>query len=139
MATGEDDAKGTSMDRERFERLLEAYGADFRRWPAPERAPAAAFAARHGVELAASLAQARALDEALNHVREPHLEWEALAARILSVAPKPSLFNARAMVALAACAAFGVALGYGGGLLAPTSDEDAGYFALAFASPEDEG
>lgn len=127
------------MDRERFERLLEAYGADFRRWPAPERAPAAAFAARHAVELAASLAQARALDDALDQARESHAASAALAARILSAAPRSGLFSVRAMIALAACAAFGVALGYGGGLLAPTSDEDGGYFALAFAPPEDEG
>lgn len=131
--------KGNRMDRERFEHLLTAYGADFRRWPAPERAPGAAFAARHAPEIAEARAQAQALDDALDQAREPHAASAALAARILSAAPRPSVFDVRAMIALAACAAFGVALGYGGGLLAPTSDEDAGYFALAFAAPEDEG
>ena len=39
-------------------------------------------------------------------------------------------------------AVFGVVLGYGGGLLAPTAPEDDSYFAMAFEAPfafEDEG
>ena len=31
------------MDRERFEHLLAAYGGDFRRWPAEDRAAAGAM------------------------------------------------------------------------------------------------
>ena len=45
--------------------------------------------------------------------------------------------NRRAFVALAlaACAVFGVILGYGGGLFAPLADQDDSYFDVAFEAP----
>lgn len=123
------------MDRARFEYLLEAYGAELSRWPANERAAAAVFLAQNGDGLAEALATARALDAQLDEARAVP-DTAALAARILATAPRPArMFNARAALALAACAVLGLVLGYGGGRLAPLADEDDGYFATAFEAP----
>jgi len=121
------------MDRERFDHLLAAYGGDFGRWPAKERAAAAAFVAQ-SIEAATALKEARALDDALDQARaEPNVS--ALAARILARAPRSDMgFDRRAVLALAACAVFGIVLGYGGGMLAP-ADMDDGYFSAAFEAP----
>lgn len=131
------------MDRERFETLLDAYGADFRRWPPETRAEAAAFAAQEA-EAAALVADARKLDATIDTVRDAPPPSADLAARILAQAPRAprQAFDRRAMFALAACAVFGVVLGYGGGLLAPQPAEDDAYFTMAFEAPfafEDEG
>jgi hypothetical protein len=131
------------MDRERFEHLLDAYGADFRRWPSETRAAAAAFAAQDP-EAAALLSEARSLDRVLDTAREAGAPSPGLAARILAQAPRAAAraFDRRAMLALAACAVFGIVLGYGGGLLAPAPVEDEAYFTMAFEAPfgfEDEG
>lgn len=125
------------MDRTRFEHLAEAYGADFRRWPANERAAAAAYAAAHQAEADAILAEARAIDGVLNAGRAAEPDTALLAARILAQAPKRQNagFDRRAMFALAACAVFGVLLGYGGGLLAPPMETDDAAFAAAFETP----
>ena len=135
--------KEESMDRERFANLLDAYGADFHRWPAETRAAAAAFAAQDA-EASALIAEARKLDAALDAARETHAPSPELADRILAFAPRVvrPAFDRRAMLALAACAVFGVVLGYGGGLMAPPPPEDDTYFSMAFEAPlalEDEG
>jgi hypothetical protein len=123
------------MDRERFEHLLAAYGGDLNRWPAEERAAAAAQAAQDATA-ATALRDARALDRALNEARDDVGDTSALAARIVAHAPRAQAWlDRRAMLALAACAVFGVLLGYGGGLLAPTPDLDDAYFATAFEAP----
>lgn len=132
------------MNRERFEHLLEAYGADFARWPAEERDAAAAFAVAHADELTTALSEARALDAALAGAASPMPETDLLAARILRARPQRRVFDARGALALAACAVFGVMLGYGGGLFTPLADQDESYFDLAFeapsvATPGDEG
>ncbi|QGZ95571.1 hypothetical protein [Terricaulis silvestris] len=122
------------MDRERFEVLLDAYGADFRRWPDDERAAGEAFAAQDA-GAAAMLNAARALDRALS-LAGGAPDTSALAARILATAPRRSAaFDTRAALALAACAVFGIVLGYGGGMLAPLADQDDGYFTAAFEAP----
>ena len=123
------------MDRERFEHLVAAYGGDLACWPAETRASAAAFAAQDG-DAAATLAAARRLDRALDSARADEADTAALAARILAQAPraKPWL-DRRAMLALAACAVFGVVLGYGGGTLAPPAEADDAYFSAAFEAP----
>lgn len=135
--------EGSDMNRERFEHLLSAYGADFRRWPHEERENAVAFATRGGEEVAAALAEARALDEALDAAADTPADLALLEARILRQAPrKPSggQFDRRALLALAACAVFGVLLGYGGGRLAPEQTvENEDYFAMAFESPFEAG
>ena len=134
--------KEETMDRERFADLLDAYGADFRRWPAEARAQAAAFAAQDA-EAAALIGEARKLDAVLDGARDEAGPSADLAARILAAAPRAQrpAFDRRAMLALAACAVFGVLIGYGGGLLAPAPAEDDSYFSMAFEAPsfEDEG
>jgi hypothetical protein len=134
--------KEETMDRERFAYLLDAYGADFRRWPAQVRAQAAAFAAQDA-ETAALIGEARKLDAVLDGARDEAGPSADLAARILAAAPRAQrpAFDRRAMLALAACAVFGVLIGYGGGLLAPAPAEDDSYFSMAFEAPsfEEEG
>lgn len=122
------------MDRERFEHLLAAYGGNLNRWPADERADAAAYVAQD-VDAAAELADAQALDRALDHARHD-VETSSLAARVLAQAPRPRPWlDRRAMLALAACAVFGVVIGYGGGHLAPAADADDAFFVAAFEAP----
>ena len=123
------------MDRERFDHLLAAYGGDFRRWPEEDRAAAAAFAAKNP-DMAASLKEAHALDRALDQARGELVDTSALAARLLAQAPRQAPWlDRRAMLALAACAVFGLVLGYGGGRLAPAADADDAFFAAAFEAP----
>lgn len=124
------------MDRVRFDQLLEAYGADFARWPAAERAGGAAFAEAHAAAVGAALAEARALDEMLGAPDEAP-DVALLSARILKQVPRAVQgFSARASWALAACALLGVVLGYGGGqLAAPAADQDDMFFTMAFEAP----
>jgi ferric-dicitrate binding protein FerR (iron transport regulator) len=129
----EDVRKDRTMNRERFDHLLAAYGGDFSRWPAEERAAAAIFVAQDA-EAAAALREAQALDRALG--RNETSDTSALAARILAQAPRARPWlDRRAALALAACAVFGIVLGYGGGMLAPAPDVDDAYFAAAFEAP----
>lgn len=126
------------MDRTRFEYLLDAYGADFERWPSDERAAGLAFARDNSEAAAPLLNAARALDAKLDWARAQVPPSAALVARILIAAPRaleraPNL--APAGWALAACALLGVVIGYGGGALAaPAADQDE-YFAAAFEAP----
>lgn len=55
----------TTMTSERFARIVDAYGADPRRWPADERAAACAFAQAHPREAQQWLAEAAAVDAGL--------------------------------------------------------------------------
>ncbi len=135
--------KEETMDRERFAHLLDAYGGDFNRWPPEARALAARFAAQDA-QAAAMLAAALSLDTALDAGRESVTPSPDLAARILAQAPRRQrgALDRRALIALAACAVFGVVLGSGGCLLAPAPEEDDAYFTMAFEAPcgfEDEG
>ncbi len=124
------------MDRTRFQHLLEAYGADFKRWPADERGSAAIFASQHRAEAEAMLAHARTLDAVLDGAAAVDVP-ESLTARVLARRPARPVFDRRALMALAACAVFGVAAGFGGGLMAPAAQADAGYLAVAFEPPLD--
>lgn len=125
------------MDRERFEVLLDAYGADFRRWPTDKRAAGEAFAAQDA-GASGLLREAQALDRALKLAADAP-DTSALASRILAAAPRRrAAFDTRAALALAACAVFGIVLGYGGGMLAPLADQDDGYFTAAFEAPFDD-
>ena len=120
------------MDRERFNHLLEAYGGDFRRWPAEERAAGAVLVAQNA-DAASALKAAQALDGVLDHARAEAGDTAKLAARIIAQAPRAQPWlGGRARLALAACAVFGVLLGYGGGLMAPAMAADDAYFAAAF-------
>lgn len=122
------------MDRERFEVLLDAYGADFRRWPADARGAGEALAAQDA-GVGALLRDAQSLDRTLD-LAAGAPDTSTLASRILAAAPRRRApFDTRAAMALAACAVFGVVLGYGGGMRAPLADQDDGYFAAAFEAP----
>ncbi len=119
------------MSENRANELLDAYGADARRWPEGERAlreRAAAPAAR----------EAAALDRALNAYDAP-FDADAFAARALASFPPTAQIVPLAprrklapILALAACAAFGVVMGVGAGYLAPTDAADQ-TLALAFS------
>ena len=113
------------MNIERFRILLEANGGDPARWPAAERAAAAAFA-RTAPEAAALLAAARALDAALDRVpaAAPELDPVAVAA-VASAAPqrRPAQPRSRGwgfgfawpnLAGLAAAAVVGFVVGWSG-------------------------
>ncbi|MDR6391041.1 hypothetical protein [Paraburkholderia phenoliruptrix] len=74
------------MTPERFHQIVEAYGADPRRWPSAERAAGQAWAQRHRQQADAWLAQAAALDAwlAADAVAPPDA---ALQQRIVASAP----------------------------------------------------
>ena len=75
-----------TMDLVRFEQIIDAYGADPRRWPDAERTEAGGFLA--GSEAARErVAQEAALDAVLDAVPSP-IPSDLLAARILRAAPK---------------------------------------------------
>ncbi|HEX7912613.1 MAG TPA: hypothetical protein VF534_31600 [Paraburkholderia sp.] len=74
------------MTPERFHQIVEAYGAEPRRWPQQERAAAEAWARQHRAEADAVLAEAAGLDAWLAADRlEP--PGEALRQRVLDGAP----------------------------------------------------
>ena len=128
------------MDRARFEYLLDAYGADFRRWPPQERDAAVAFARANVEALAPLLNAARTLDAKLNWATDAPPASSDLINRIMAAASRarpapPRKFAPAAGWALAACTLLGVLIGYGGGALAaPSADQD-DYFTAAFEAP----
>ena len=71
------------MNSERVLAIIAAYGADSRRWPAAERMAALTLMAQVP-DLAAALAEARALDDALSAVEVAAAASGALKARILA-------------------------------------------------------
>jgi hypothetical protein len=127
------------MDRVRFEYLLDAYGADFRRWPPDEHAAAEAFAREHSEALAPMLEAARALDVSLDLAGAAQTPSAALSDRILAAAPRATSSRqtnfAPAGWALAACTLLGVLIGYGGGAFAAPSTDQDDYFTAAFEAP----
>jgi hypothetical protein len=112
------------MDQDRFDQLVEAYGAAPWRWPEAEREAATRFA-QGAPAAAARLAGARALDDALD-------DWALAAApaalreRIVKAAPgwrTPAFRRPRfwwASAGLASACALGVAVG---AVAAPTLTE----------------
>ncbi|MFD1554202.1 hypothetical protein ACFSHT_00985 [Paraburkholderia silviterrae] len=76
------------MTPERFHTLVEAYGADPRRWPEHERADALAWARAHRTEADAVLEEALALDAwlARDMIAPPS---RALVEQIVALAPTP--------------------------------------------------
>ncbi|MFZ2030185.1 MAG: hypothetical protein WAU68_07755 [Vitreimonas sp.] len=128
------------MDRARFEYLLDAYGAEFRRWPQDERATGEAFAHDNADALAPLLNAAYALDAKLNWASAAPAASADLINRLVAAAPRARLAPkqtsfAPAGWALAACTLLGVLIGYSGGALAaPSADQD-DYFAAAFEAP----
>jgi hypothetical protein len=74
------------MDRQRFLTIVEAYGAEPRRWPASERDAALALASADA-EAAAALAEAQALEAVLD-ANVPPQPSAATRRRILEAAPR---------------------------------------------------
>ncbi|MGE0740737.1 MAG: hypothetical protein AB7O98_05280 [Hyphomonadaceae bacterium] len=123
--------QSNGVNSERLRAIVEAYGADPRRWPAHERLAARALAERDGVDLSA----ARELDRLLNLTAETAAPSELLRARILRAAPMRESLRAP-LAALAACMVVGVLIGVGAGLNAPAAGGD-DVLAEAFDSPGD--
>jgi hypothetical protein len=107
------------IDASDFQSLVEAYGADARRWPADRRAGAEAFVAAEPARASAILALEAELDERLDVLRPPSAS-EALRERILAGAPQPRADGWRGMfgwlrpgvgIAMAASCAAGVVAG----------------------------
>lgn len=106
------------MTPERFSALLEAYGADPRRWPADERAAAGRFATGQKAEQAEAAALDRLLDAATVPAPAPGLRTRVLAAMTSASADEgrrsgrgiAGLFSGWRLAALGAAAACGAAL-----------------------------
>lgn len=81
------------MDARRFESLLDAYGAEPRRWPADERRAAEAFVATAAGRV--SLAAHLELDHWLDTSKRPQPST-ALREAVLARAPRPGFWNAAA-------------------------------------------
>lgn len=81
------------MTPERFHAIVDAYGADSRRWPAAEREAALAWSRQHG-PADTTLADAEMLD-ALLACDAPPSPTPKLARRIIAAAPGPRLFERR--------------------------------------------
>ncbi|MDX2275352.1 MAG: hypothetical protein NW206_07855 [Hyphomonadaceae bacterium] len=135
------------MNAERFKAIVEAYGADEKRWPEAERSAAMAFAARP--EAQKLLAEARALDALLDASEDTEPVSLGFVRSAISAAPANLAFarggmsaSARAPVrqplswrplaALAACAVFGLVLGLGGARSVVEEDAAAVAFEIAF-------
>ncbi len=73
------------MNAERFSQLVEAYGADARRWPVVEREAAEAFRQARPDEAAPLLAEADAVDALLDAAPRP-VTSHALRERVLAAA-----------------------------------------------------
>lgn len=119
------------MNRDRFEQILEAYGADPRRWPDAEREAAQAFAAADGAE---AIKVATALDAALDLARDEAPPSDLLTARILKQRARATDWRGPAL-GLAACALLGVVVGFGGGLATTRADQADALLAAALAEP----
>ena len=108
------------MNRDRFFTIVEAYGAEPRRWPAAERVDALAFA-EADVEAFARLREAGILDGVLDESR-PLAPSAALRRRVVEAGPRPRRRTSplRWFAPGAGLAAAGVAgLVFGASLLAP--------------------
>lgn len=76
-------SKGTGIDA--FERMLDTFGSDRTRWPAPARRDFASLVTTSG-EAGARLKEAEALDRLLDLAAPPRIDTSALAARIVAAA-----------------------------------------------------
>lgn len=113
------------MTPERFRTLIEAYGADARRWPATERDAAREWADRHPLDADTILEQAATLDAWLDADRLAPVTAD-LIDRIVASAPEPArwMFWRRPRLRWSGVAIAGVGVGFAGGL--------AGAFAVSF-------
>jgi hypothetical protein len=104
------------MNKERLKAIVEAYGAEARRWPEAEREAASAFVDAFPEIAAPLLQETRALDAALDADAAPTHVNDVLAARIAgSFKRQRAAPDWKPFAALAACALFGLIAGFGAG------------------------
>ena len=115
------------MERERFDAMIAAYGADRRRWPEGERADALALMQADAIDVS----EARALDVLLDCAASLPGPSDLLTHRILRAAPRPALRPARLGWAIAATVLMGALMGYGAGRVAPVHGESEEMIAAA--------
>jgi hypothetical protein len=129
------------MTPERFQTIVDAYGADPRRWPQEERAAAEAWAELHRSEADAALAESASIDAWLaSHTIAP--PPRALVERIVATAPVSGPFGqgGRLWWQGAAFAGIGLAGGLAGAFAVsffvltstPPSVRDASYVTSSF-------
>ena len=142
------------MTPERFRTIVEAYGADARRWPATERDAARDWAARHPAQAGALLAESADIDDWLDsdRVAPPRAE---LFDRVIASAPAPRrwTFWPRFPARWPRLAVAGVGVSLAGGVAgafavsffllsaAPsaTATHESTYMTTGFGSPTSEG
>lgn len=128
------------MTPERFQTIVDAYGADPRRWPDDERAAAGSWAEQHRSEADALLAESASLDAwlASHTVAQPA---RSLVERIVATAPRrPPRPRGRLWWQGAAFAGIGLAGGLAGAFAvsffaltgAPPPVHDASYVTSSF-------
>ncbi|ADU13626.1 hypothetical protein Astex_1963 [Asticcacaulis excentricus CB 48] len=130
---------------ERFEAIVDAYGAEPQRWPQDERAAALLFMQQHPEVARRVLAEARTLDSWLSSADEVEpsvaLQWEVLARMMpAGLTARPAPFAARPRrrrwlaggIGLAAACAAGIVFGVNIGLM--TLSEARAEAVLASAS-----
>jgi hypothetical protein len=123
------------MDAVRFAAIVEAYGAEPRRWPEAERDAALAFVATS--EAAAILVEARGLDALLDQSDAPAPVSLDFVRMAIAAAPKAhSRLSWRPYAAMAACALLGLALGIGGARTSFEADAASAALELAFGGGE---
>lgn len=136
------------MNPERFTAIVEAYGADPKRWPEAERAEAQAFAQRP--EAADVLAKASEIDALLDAGDESTPVSLAFIRAAVSAAPSHLAFartaanssagssplSWRPYAAMAACALLGLVLGFSGGRSALEADVAALALEIALSGGE---
>lgn len=90
------------IDGQRFQELVDAYGADTLRWPKAERLLAQSWCAQHSDKAAQILKAAKELDQILDAVRRPETDASFLHARILKTASStPQDINAETLSSIA--------------------------------------
>lgn len=120
------------MDLDRFNAILEAYGADPARWPDAEHAEAEALL-RANPAAKTAFDRAAELDALIAPAAIAPAPSEMLTARLLRAVPQPEFLGDWKHVAAAAALALVVGLGggYASGALVPASDDEA-YYEIAF-------
>lgn len=121
------------MTMDRFQALLDAYGADPDRWPDAERDAARAFLAGNDAATTA-LNSAAELDALIAPAAINAVPSDMLTARLLRALPQAEFFGDWKHVAAAAALALAVGLGggYATGAFVPAGPDDASYYEIAF-------
>jgi hypothetical protein len=126
----------TSLSRDRFTALAQAYGGDIARWPEAEREAARALLRQDPQGLGRELEDASALDRLLDLAPAGAVD-AALLGRLVAAAPRPAASARRWIAGLGAALGLGVSAMAGvtvGVVLAGQDREDLSADALIAAS-----